>query len=88
MNKEEQKLLADRIVMMTNGPAARIGGILAVPLPRPRKRKHVLDGPTYYPTRDVLLTSLESGIPPGVDGKGRKDEDEAEADRATFFDAH
>ena len=35
---DEAVLLSDRIVMMTNGPSARIGEVLDVPLPRPRKR--------------------------------------------------
>ena len=59
---DEALLLADRIVMMTNGPAAPIGGILQVPLPRPRKRDRLLEDPAYYPARDQLLTFLETGI--------------------------
>ena len=35
---DEAVLLSDRVVMMTNGPAARIGEVLEVPLPRPRER--------------------------------------------------
>jgi nitrate ABC transporter ATP-binding subunit len=58
---DEALLLADRIVMMTNGPAARIGGIMNVVLPRPRIRSQVLAHPFYYPARDQLLTFLESG---------------------------
>src|SRR6266850_1753975 len=46
---DEALLLADRIVMMTNGPAATIGGILQVPLLRPRTRAMVLEHPAYYP---------------------------------------
>jgi nitrate/nitrite transport system ATP-binding protein len=61
---DEALLLADRIVMMTNGPAARIGGILEVPLPRPRKRDRILEDPAYYPARDQLLTFLETGVAP------------------------
>jgi len=70
---DEALLLADRIVMMTNGPAARIGGILDVPLPRPRKRDRLLEDPAYYPARDQLLTFLETGIAP-TPSKGKKDE--------------
>ena len=72
---DEALLLADRIVMMTNGPAATIGGILPVPLPRPRTRAVVLDHPAYYPARDHLLRFLESGIPPPEDEKGDDDEE-------------
>ena len=43
---DEAVLLSDRIVMMTNGPSARIGEVLEVPLARPRKRlEELLDQP-------------------------------------------
>jgi nitrate ABC transporter ATP-binding subunit len=74
---DEALLLADRIVMMTNGPAARIGGIMNVPLPRPRTRAHVLGHPSYYPARDQLLTFLESGTPP-EDQQGKEGTDDEE----------
>jgi nitrate ABC transporter ATP-binding subunit len=72
---DEALLLADRIVMMTNGPAATVGGILPVPLPRPRTRVMVLEHPAYYPARDQLLRFLESGAPPPADKKGDDDEE-------------
>ena len=56
---DEAILLADRVVMMTNGPQARIGKIMPVDLPRPRSRKMVLDHPRYYDYREELLTFLE-----------------------------
>jgi len=55
---DEAILLADRVVMMTNGPDARIGGIMEVDLPRPRSRKGLLDHPKYYAYREELLTFL------------------------------
>ncbi|HKA56796.1 MAG TPA: ABC transporter ATP-binding protein [Candidatus Binatia bacterium] len=61
---DEALLLADRIVLMTNGPAATVGGILPVPLPRPRTRVMVSEHSAYYPARDQLLRFLESGTPP------------------------
>jgi nitrate ABC transporter ATP-binding subunit len=73
---DEALFLADRIVMMTNGPAATIGAILEVPLPRPRLRTKVLEHPAYYPARDQLLTFLEAGIPP-TPKKGMMDDEEA-----------
>jgi nitrate/nitrite transport system ATP-binding protein len=56
---DEAILLADRVVMMSNGPNARIGGILEVDLPRPRSRKALLDHPKYYEYREALLSFLK-----------------------------
>ncbi|MBX2855617.1 MAG: nitrate ABC transporter ATP-binding protein [Rhodobacteraceae bacterium] len=56
---DEAILLADRVVMMTNGPRATIGKILDVNLPRPRTRKALLEHPDYYSYREELLTFLE-----------------------------
>ena len=44
---DEAVLLADRVVMMTNGPAATIGEDLRVDLPRPRNRIEAADSPAY-----------------------------------------
>jgi nitrate ABC transporter ATP-binding subunit len=55
---DEALLLADRIVMMTKGPRARIGGSVVVPFARPRRRADVLDDPRYYPLREELLGFL------------------------------
>lgn len=63
---DEALLLADRIVMMTNGPAATIGQILTVPFARPRIRHEVLNHPDYYIRRDELITFLEGQAPVGV----------------------
>src|SRR6266540_6219580 len=52
---DEALLLADRIVMMTNGPAATVGEIFAVPFPRPRHREDLLDRPDYFWLRDGIL---------------------------------
>ena len=71
---DEALLLADRIVMMTPGPEATIGGILQVPLPRPRAQAMVLEHPAYYPARDQLLWFLESGTPPPEEEKGNDEE--------------
>jgi nitrate/nitrite transport system ATP-binding protein len=56
---DEAILLADRVVMMTNGPQARIGKIMAVDLPRPRTRKALLEHPGYWHYRAELLSFLE-----------------------------
>ncbi|MDP2121968.1 MAG: nitrate ABC transporter ATP-binding protein [Hoeflea sp.] len=57
---DEAILLADRVVMMSNGPNARIGNIMAVDLPRPRSRKALLNHPDYYAYREELLEFLEA----------------------------
>jgi nitrate/nitrite transport system ATP-binding protein len=56
---DEAILLADRVVMMTNGPEARIGKIMQVDLPRPRSRKALFEHPDYYRYRQELLSFLE-----------------------------
>ncbi len=63
---DEALLLADRIVMMTNGPAATIGRIFDVPFPRPRRRDVLLDRPDYFWLRDAVVRFLESGDGPGA----------------------
>lgn len=55
---DEAVLLSDRIVMMTNGPAASIGEILDVPLPRPRHRLALAADPEYNRLRSAVLSFL------------------------------
>lgn len=55
---DEAILLADRVVMMTNGPRATIGKVLEVDLPRPRDRKALLDHPKFYQYRQEVLHFL------------------------------
>jgi len=55
---DEAVLLSDRIVMMTNGPAATIGEILQVPLLRPRERLGLASSPTYLKCRQRVLEFL------------------------------
>jgi nitrate/nitrite transport system ATP-binding protein len=55
---DEAVLLSDHIVMMTNGPAARIGEVLDVPLARPRKRLDLVTDPTYLRCRQRVLEFL------------------------------
>lgn len=57
---DEAILLADRVVMMTNGPNAQIGNIMKVDLPRPRTRKGLLDHTKYWSFRQELLDFLEA----------------------------
>jgi nitrate/nitrite transport system ATP-binding protein len=55
---DEAVLLADRIVMMTNGPAATIGEILTVNLPRPRERVALAENTDYLHYRKAVIDFL------------------------------
>jgi nitrate/nitrite transport system ATP-binding protein len=55
---DEAVLLSDRIVMMTNGPAATIGGIVEVRLPRPRDRVALAEDAGYVRCRKQVLDFL------------------------------
>ena len=61
---DEALLLADRIVLMTNGPAATIGEILSVPFERPRDRLAIIADPNYHQARKQLLSFLEDQATP------------------------
>ena len=56
---DEALFLSDRIVCMTDGPAAEVGEINDVSFPRPRDRKAVMEHPDYYALREQLITFLE-----------------------------
>jgi nitrate/nitrite transport system ATP-binding protein len=55
---DEAVLLSDRIVMMTNGPAARIGGVVEVDLPRPRDRLALAGSQRYMTLRTTVMDFL------------------------------
>jgi bicarbonate transport system ATP-binding protein/nitrate/nitrite transport system ATP-binding protein len=55
---DEALFLADRIVMMTNGPAAKIGEMMEVHFPRPRNRTQMMEDPAYYTLRNQALDFL------------------------------
>jgi nitrate/nitrite transport system ATP-binding protein len=55
---DEAVLLSDRIVMMTNGPAARIGGVVEVDLPRPRERLALAGSARYMALRTTVMDFL------------------------------
>jgi nitrate/nitrite transport system ATP-binding protein len=55
---DEAVLLSDRIVMMTNGPAATIGEVLPVGLARPRNRVELVEDPTYVHLRKAVIDFL------------------------------
>ncbi|MFN9726912.1 ABC transporter ATP-binding protein [Acidovorax sp.] len=55
---DEAVLLSDKIVMMTNGPAATIGEVLTVQLPRPRQRVELAEDPQYLHYRKAVIDFL------------------------------
>jgi bicarbonate transport system ATP-binding protein len=57
---DEALFLSDRIVMMTNGPAAKIGEIMEIPFDRPRDRAQIMEDPRYYTLRNQALDFLFS----------------------------
>jgi nitrate/nitrite transport system ATP-binding protein len=58
---DEAALLSDRIVLLTNGPAAGIGRLLEVGLPRPRHRLEIATTPEYIKARAEVLSFLHQG---------------------------
>jgi nitrate ABC transporter ATP-binding subunit len=58
---DEALFLADRVVMMTNGPAAKIGEVMEIPFSRPRDRAQLMEDPRYYTLRNHALDFLFSG---------------------------
>lgn len=56
---DEALFMSDRVVMMTNGPAARVGKIFDMPFDRPRVRAEILDHPEYYELRGDMIQFLE-----------------------------
>lgn len=56
---DEALFLSDRVICMTDGPAAEVGDILPVNFPRPRERKAVMEHPDYYKLREHLIEFLE-----------------------------
>src|SRR5256885_5182979 len=57
---DEALYLADRLMLMTDGPSARVGEILPVPFPRPRERSAVLEHPQYYELHRRVIDFLEN----------------------------
>ncbi|MFZ9736611.1 MAG: nitrate ABC transporter ATP-binding protein [Prochlorotrichaceae cyanobacterium] len=55
---DEALLLSDRVVLLTNGPQARIGQILDIPIPRPRDRMEVVKHHRYYALRNEIIYFL------------------------------
>jgi nitrate/nitrite transport system ATP-binding protein len=75
---DEALLLADRIALMTNGPAATVGEIVVVPFERPRDRLRISDDPMYDRARDHLLSFLEERAGAGQAKQGLLEEKQKE----------
>ncbi|MEO7222537.1 MAG: ABC transporter ATP-binding protein [Devosia sp.] len=87
---DEAILLADRVVMMSNGPNATIGNVMEVDLPRPRSRKALLAHRDYYYYREELLNFLEAyegGANPTPEALARIREKRAHPEAATVVAA-
>lgn len=56
---DEALYMSDRIVLMTNGPAAKIGEVLEVPFPHPRNISEIRESPEYYELRNHALNFLD-----------------------------
>ncbi|MGJ5672236.1 MAG: nitrate ABC transporter ATP-binding protein [Nostochopsis sp.] len=55
---DEALFLADKLVMMTNGPRAKIGEVMEIPFSRPRDRSRIMEDPQYYKLRNYALDFL------------------------------
>ncbi len=64
---DEAMFLADRLVMMTNGPAATIGEVIDIPFPRPRDRARIMEDPEFYNLRNYILDYLYNRFAHDVD---------------------
>jgi nitrate/nitrite transport system ATP-binding protein len=73
---DEAILLSDRIMLMTNGPCARIAEIVDVTIPRPRSRDTIIDHPHYYKIRNHVIHFLVRHAKHDVSG--------GEAEETTF----
>ncbi len=65
---DEALFLADRLVMMTNGSAAKIGEIVEILFPRPRDRDRIMEDPEFYELRNYILGYLYNRFAHDDDG--------------------
>ena len=69
---DEAILLADRVLLMSNGPRARVAESVKIDIPRPRNRSTIIDDPGYYKIRNYLIDFLVnrsndlSGVSPAL----------------------
>ena len=71
---DEAILLSDRIMLMTNGPGARIAELIDVTIPRPRSRETVIEHPHYYKIRNHVIHFLVRHATHDAPGNGTDQE--------------
>ncbi len=81
---DEAILLADRILLMTNGPYARVAESVEITIPRPRKRDQIIDHPHYYAIRNHLIHFLATR---SRELAGQKTAEEFNSPRTVRFEA-
>lgn len=79
---DEAILLSDRILLMTNGPSARVGEIIEVSIPRPRSREDIIEHPHYYKIRNHVIHFLVRHASHVGKGGGGVEEERAEKEPA------
>jgi nitrate/nitrite transport system ATP-binding protein len=67
---DEAILLSDRILLMTNGPEARVAEMVQVTIPRPRSRATIIEHPHYYKIRNHIIHFLVRHAKHGTGGDG------------------
>lgn len=77
---DEAILLSDRIMLMTNGPSARIAEIVDVTIPRPRSRDSIIEEPHYYKIRNHVIHFLVRHASHGSEGEKEDQSEPANAD--------
>jgi len=75
---DEALYLSDRILLMTDGPAATLGEVLTVPFARPRQRTDVLKHTAYYPYRSRVIDFLEHHAAENLTTKSRETDSKRE----------
>lgn len=78
---DEALFMSDKVVMMTNGPRARVGKVFEMPFERPRVRAEVLDHPEYYNLRGDMIQFLEDQDHKKLKADAEKREQQKEAEK-------
>ncbi|HEV8539968.1 MAG TPA: ABC transporter ATP-binding protein [Nitrospiraceae bacterium] len=82
---DEAILLSDRIMLMTNGPSARVAEIVDVTIPMPRSRDTIIEHPNYYKIRNHIIHFLVRHASHGIAGEGTASDQSADAPLVVRF---